>query len=196
MAKASGAAVDQQTVAASRFRERPRGKTARLIGGVVGISLAIFGAGFLAGRSWEVPGPTAFWTIAAQPLATATAGFFAIAAATVALYGVHVSNRESRARTDAEIKQRDIAAQIGELWKRFEWVVENVSKPVPESSAIDERQATDIVIAIRDAADSCGDTHLSQMLDVYMGSQLNDLSGEVGLKPAGLTDTGNNEGEA
>ena len=148
---------------------------------VAAVAVVAYGIGFLSGRAWTVPGSTEFWTVAAQPIATLTAGTLALGAGALALYGVHLSSRRSRAATAAEIKQRDDAARIGELWKRFEWVVEQLSLQSPDDAAIDEDQAVDIVIGIRDSAEQYGDKHLSQMLDVYMGGQIHDLAIEVGL---------------
>jgi len=142
----------------------------------------VYGAGFFSGRAWAVPGSTQFWTVAAQPLATLAAGALALGAGALALYGVHLSSNRNRAATAAEIKQRDDAAKVGELWKRFEWVVEQLSQQSSsDGAAIDEDQAVDIVISIRDAADQYGDEHLSQMLDVYMGGQIYDVAVEAGL---------------
>jgi hypothetical protein len=172
------AAARLSTVDGSAARQTQR----KVVSGLCAVAVVmIFGGGFLSGRAWEVPGKTAFWTLAAQPMATVTAGILAIAAATVALYGVYLSNADGRVRSRAEIKQRDDAAKSGELWKRFEWVVDRLTKQESGSSSIDEDQAADIVISIRDAAETCGDSHLWQMLDVYMGGQIEDLSTELGL---------------
>lgn len=52
--------------------------------GAVGI--LVCAAFFIAGRSFDVPGTTEFWILAAQPLATAVAGAGAIAAGLLALH--------------------------------------------------------------------------------------------------------------
>jgi hypothetical protein len=93
--------------------------------------------------------------------------------------------RATNSRSTAkDIRQRDDAAKIGELWKRFEWVVDQISQKGPEGPVIDEDQAAEIVIAIRDSAEHYDDTHLMRMLDVYMGDQITQLATQTGIEPA------------
>lgn len=102
--------------------------------------------------------------------------------------GVEIAQRE--AASAAEIRQRVEAAAIVELWRRFEWVVDHVDdeddvQSIVEleqrtaRSLIDADQASAIVIAIRDSADHLGDTHLSEMLDIYMGDQVTQVINEL-----------------
>lgn len=182
--------VDELTDAPATGNGLPRrGVVVAVVGGAIAAGFVI---GAFCGRLWEVPGKTAFWTVSAQPAATLLTGILAFSAAALAFYGVLLSVRRSRAATAAEIKQRreatadeikqrDNATKSIELWKRFEWVVDHLSQQAAGASAIDEGQATDMIIALRDFAQSCGDHHLFKMLDVFMGGQTDDIAAEVGL---------------
>ncbi|BBY55404.1 hypothetical protein H7J07_01385 [Mycobacterium koreense] len=153
---------------------------------------------FLAGCMWALPEDA--WKIAAQPLATLTAGVCALLAGAMALLGAHIVSSRARAdnaaqlaeqhrATSDQIEQRKDAATVEALWRRFEWVVDHVGTRRPiglglaqsTPGSIDEVQASEILVAIRNAAEDL-DAQLSTMLDIYMGQQASGIVAEIGLE--------------
>lgn len=67
--------------------------------------------GYLGGRALEVPLPTEFWGVAAQPLATAAAGAGAITAGYLAFYNGEKSRRQE-AQKHRETMDRDHASEL------------------------------------------------------------------------------------
>ncbi|MDV3133344.1 hypothetical protein [Mycobacterium sp. 29Ha] len=159
--------------------------------GIVAV-LAIFLAGFMFGRATQIPFSTAWWKDFAQPVATGTAGVFALSAGLAALLGSHLISSRSHAATmidiehrdnaaKADVEHRDNAAKADQLWKRFEWVVNAATVENDDDPVIDAVQASEMVVSIRDAAKGVQDTHLVSMLNVFMDEQQGSLAAEMGL---------------
>ncbi|WP_131807601.1 hypothetical protein [Mycolicibacterium wolinskyi] len=151
-----------------------------LIGLVV--CVVVFAVGFGVGRATRIPFSTAWWRDFAGPVATGTAGVFALSAGAMALLGSHLVSSRSHATTMVDIEHRDDAAKASELWTRFEWLVNAASPENPDDvPLIDAVQAAGMVVSIRDAAKAVKDTHLVSMLNVFMGEQQDGLAAAVGL---------------
>lgn len=126
-----------------------------------------------------------------QPLATIIAGLLAVLAAAIAYRAVKrqiEANAENvrdqiaaaAAQGQKDIAQRDRAATITELWKRFEWVAGNFSKKNGVESLIDGEQAAEMLASIRDAARDL-DQHLCMMLVVFLSERVDETAAEIGL---------------
>ncbi|WP_183511385.1 hypothetical protein [Mycolicibacterium sp. BK556] len=89
------------------------------------IALLLY-VGYVTGRFMAVPGTTEFWKVAGQPIATVTAAVLAIAAAGLALYGVHLSSSRVRTSAASDVEQRVRNERVGRCWERFEWLVNQI----------------------------------------------------------------------
>lgn len=149
--------------------------------GVV-VVIVVFVVGFFVGRATQIPFSTAWWKDFAQPVATGTAGVFALSAGFAALFGSHLLSSRSHNAAMTAIEHQDETSKIDHLWKRFEWVVKIVGDAAAGSpQLLDELQVSEMVVSIRDAAKAAHDEHLASMLNVFMGEQQGEIAVEIGL---------------
>jgi hypothetical protein len=129
--------------------------------------------GYMLGRTFTVPAPTAFWTEFGTPIATLGAGLFALVVGFAALSGVLTTSRGQQADNLAERWLTGRDQELARCWERFTWLAAASSRPTGAPVGADPGGfpppvARLIIARLADDAQRQGDLTLAEALRTYI----------------------------